>query len=462
MSMAGAVARRVSSKRTAAHDRMAMWLIVLVALSPVIIGGNMAIVWAIYALAIALTAAGYAWALLRRHEGLAVSLDRFSGLAALWGAVCVFVAVQSLPIAHVLGSAFPTRAGDLISSPMLSLTPGPSLLVLMQFVAYALLFVLFVQVGAKSSRSERIIRALFWVVVLFAAHGLLDWWMRNEAVLQAQEWAASGTATGTFVNRNTFATFLSLGLAAGMAVLTSRMEMLAVDRHHGVHWPARLLPTVAGLVVILSALLATQSRMGLLAGLIGAFVITALWAFRSRGGRIVPALLLIPLLAGIGLLYGAGTIERVGSVEQDFDVRWSLYAQVVEMIAARPWLGYGAGAFELAFPLFHQLPVSVDLVWDRAHSTYLTLWSELGVVFGSVPLLVIGLVLWRLVANFLVRSSLSAANTAAIGAIAVGAVHSLADFSLEIHAVAILFVALIGTGFAASYQRVTERGYVAA
>ena len=156
-------------------------------------------------------------------------------------------------------------------------------------------------------------------------------------------------------------------------------------------------------------------------------------------------------------------MERVGSVEQAFDVRWDLYGQIAEMIAARPWLGYGAGAFEIAFPLFHRPPVSVDLVWDRAHSSYLTLWSELGLVVGSLPILIIGLILWRLITTFVVRAKLSIANVAAIGAIVVVAIHSLVDFSLEIHAVALLFVALIATGLAASYQRSSlGRAHVAA
>jgi O-antigen ligase len=456
--MAGVSARRSSGRRTAAHDRMAIWLVLLVALSPVVIGGNMPIIWGVYALVVALTAAGYCWALLRRNESLTVPLSSIGDLALPWAMLCVFIAIQCVPLGEWLGVMFETRSGEVISGSFLSLAPGQSTLVLLQFGTYGLLFLLFLQVGAKSSRSDQIVRALFWTVVLFAAHGLLDWWVSSEALVRTQQWAASEAATSTFVNRNSFATFLSLGFAAGMAILTARVEALATDRHHGLHWPARLLPTILGLCIILAALLATQSRMGLFAGLAGALAITVLWVIKSRGGRLVPSLLVGGLLlTGVGLLYGAGIIERVGSVEQAFDVRWDLYGQIAEMIGARPWLGYGAGAFELAFPLFHTLPVSVDLVWDRAHSSYLTLWSELGLVAGSLPILVIGLIFWRLLVTFVVRAKLSTANVAAVGAIVVAAVHSLLDFSLEIHAVALLFTALIGTGLAASYQRSSTR-----
>jgi O-antigen ligase len=129
-------------------------------------------------------------------------------------------------------------------------------------------------------------------------------------------------------------------------------------------------------------------------------------------------------------------------------VRGALYTQVLEMIAARPWLGYGAGAFEVAYPLFHQLPVSADFVWDKAHSTYLGLWSELGLIAGSIPLIVFAMIAWLALRLSLKRRADWAAPAVALGVIVAGGVHSLVDFSLEIEANMFLLLALLAIGIA--------------
>jgi O-antigen ligase len=191
--------------------------------------------------------------------------------------------------------------------------------------------------------------------------------------------------------------------------------------------------------------------MGLLAGLAGAAAacVMALLKRRRQGGRIawlafgaLPALAIIAVL----VLYGAGTFERLGSFETDANVRSDLYAQVLEMIAQRPWLGYGGGTFDLAYPLFHQLPVSADLIWDRAHSTYLSLWVELGLVAGTVPLILIAWVSIDALSLYLRRRADWTAPVATIGVILVAAIHSLVDFSLEMEANVFLFLAILALG----------------
>ena len=82
-------------------------------------------------------------------------------------------------------------------------------------------------------------------------------------------------------------------------------------------------------------------------------------------------------------------------------VRGDLYRQVWGMILARPWTGYGGEAFELAYPLFHRPPVDPDLVWDHAHSSYLALWTDYGLIFGSMPLLMLLITFVRLVVSFM-------------------------------------------------------------
>jgi O-antigen ligase len=139
---------------------------------------------------------------------------------------------------------------------------------------------------------------------------------------------------------------------------------------------------------------------------------------------------------------------RFLDVGQSAEVRIETYRQVWQMIAARPWLGYGGGAFEQAFGLFHQPPL-VGYIWDRAHNTYLTLWVELGVLVGSLPLLALGLVLVRLAAGLVRARESWPAILAALGVLLVSAVHSTVDFSLEMQANALVLVALLAIGLGA-------------
>ena len=123
-----------------------------------------------------------------------------------------------------------------------------------------------------------------------------------------------------------------------------------------------------------------------------------------------------------------------------------MYRQIIEMIAARPWFGYGGGSFELAYPLYHQLPVSPDLLWDRAHNSYLALIVELGIPAGGAILLALALAFLRAASRIARARSEWAARAATLGALVVGGTHSLVDFSLEMQANALIFLMLVGLG----------------
>lgn len=99
-------------------------------------------------------------------------------------------------------------------------------------------------------------------------------------------------------------------------------------------------------------------------------------------------------------------------------------------------------------PLFHQWPVSPDMVWDKAHSTYLALWAELGVVAGSLPLLLVAIFTLQALRLYTTRSADWAAPAIAVSVVAVAAIHSLVDFSLEIEANAFLFLAILALAIA--------------
>lgn len=449
----GAGSTRAINRQQRTNTVLSVVLVAVVAIAPIPLGSNRPFFWALWATVLGLVAVGYALDLLRNGEPLRFALGRLLLPLLLFVLLAIFLMAQTLPLG---ATSFTTAAGDAVASQTFSLAPGSTWLMLIQFASYGLFFLLALQVAVNRRRARIIGIAILIVVVVHALYGLAALTLFGDTLLFAEKWAYEGFATGTFVNRNSYATFLAFGLVLSV-VLAARDVVQTEDRGRAGAMPLYLV--AAGL--ILAALLATGSRMGLLAGLISAGCATVMAMQKRLGERgrfrwLTTAAL--PILAAVAIvaLYGGETFERLGSVEAAANVRGDLYQQVWAMIAARPWLGYGGGAFEVAYPLFHQPPVSVDLTWDKAHSTYLGLWAELGVVAGSLPLLLVALfAVWALVL-YARRSGDWALPAAAVSVVVVAALHSIVDFSLEIEANVFLFLAILALGIASPASRDTS------
>ena len=437
-------------------NNQTMWLLLaILALAPIPLAGVLPGLWAIFATFMGLLLAVYSFRHYRLETELALPAKAYRREAICWGAMLVYLAVQILPLGLILPIGLSLADGSTLPLRQLSITPGTSTMLLVQAIGYATMAFLAAQISVRQSRARRFQVGLVIVVTAFAVYGLIALTQLQDTILGMEKWAYAGSATATFVNRNTFATFLSLGLVCAVALTINEVGTARQRSAGGFAAALMAAPAAAGAVLILTALFATQSRMGLFAGISGSLVVILLSLTRTeRTAYRLPAILLTVLVAAgsIAWLYGQGVLDRLGSVDRDFDVRTDLYAQVWQLIMERPLLGYGGGSFEYAFPLVHQPPVSLDLLWDRAHSTYLTLWVEFGLVAGSLPMIAIGLALLRLVGHWARRATVSPSRNAAIGAIVVCAIHSLVDFSLEIQAVAYLFAAIVGAGLGSVYQ----------
>lgn len=436
---------------------VAVMLVVLAAVAPIPAGSNRPLFWAIAGITVGIVGvlyfAGILW------TGAATRL-RFAqaGLPLVLTLILLtWLIVQTVPLAAL---NLPAEAQSLfgpIVAPTISLAPGATWLMVLQFATYGVLGLLFVQVTLDRSRAIWVMHGLFYVITAHAAYALLVLTQFGDTLLILEKWAYEGSATGTFVNRNSFATFLAFGLVVGLSLILRNLERLRMQNGkigymRGLaDWPS-LAIVVACMLVQAAALVATESRLGVASAVLGGTAGLSVYLSRQRGtGRAGLPFILFAAVLAIGAafwLYGGGLIERLGSLQQSADVRGALYAQVIDMIRQRPWTGYGGGSFEVVYPYFHRLPVSPDLIWDKAHSTYLGLWSDLGLVFGTVPMLVVlfsAIRLW-LVARWRPRDW--AMPLAGLSVIVVAAVHSVADFSLEIEANAIMFIAIVAVAMA--------------
>ena len=326
-------------------------------------------------------------------------------------------------------------------------------LMLLQILGYGLFFFLMLQCAANRRRGRVVLAVVFWAIVSYAVLGLVMFSQFRDTWFGIEKMHYKGSLTGPFVNRNSSATFLAMGLTLGAVFFVESLKSLSRDR---------LRPTVLVLacVVLGVALVLTDSRMGIAAGAVGAALALVAGGARAGWGTARTTLLVLGVaIAGSALLavYGAGVLERVLVIESAASSRGLLYAQVWSMIASRPLLGFGGGSFEIAFPLFHALPLTGDYVWDKAHSTYLALWAELGLVGGSLPLVFFAALGLKAVRSFL-SSGDWVPGLSGLACLVVAALHSLVDFSLEIPANVYVLLTILSVSWHAHTRSAPPRG----
>lgn len=449
---AGRSSRRHAKSRLTRLNDLTFWIMLAVlALAPIPFGSARPVFWGLAAILVGCWAAAYMAAMLAMRQNLRIGLDKFGAQALLAGLFCLWLIVQMLPLGM---STIQLADGVTLPVPTISLAPGATLLMLLRQLTYGLFFFLVLQVSANENRRRLLFDLLLGVIVAYGVYGLISL-HSGDTILGLEKWAYNGYATGTFVNRNSFATFLAMGgviAAARFGKLLSDGARAHPDDGGPRHLRGNLLLYGLAFVWLAIVVLSTGSRMGFFVTAMGATLALALTLRRHKRLSVLALAvpLALPILTVVMVLYGGALFERLGDLDATNDARWDLYRQTWQLIMHRPLTGFGGGAYELAFPLVHQPPVNSDLVWSKAHNTYLALWAELGLVFGSLPLLAIALVGFRLVAAIIRKRGHLESQAIALGVLAVGAVHSLVDFSLEIPANTFVFLALLAAGAAST------------
>ena len=414
---------------------LAVALVAIVALAPLPLGSNRPVFWMLWTLLFAVLGMIYGAGIIWASGTVRVTIRSFWPEALLMLMLLAFQLFQLAP----LGGWLPLAPGATAS-----LDPGSTQLTLLVTAGFMLFFFLFAQVGSNRRRARHILLALFLVVVAYAILGLVSLTQWNDTLLGFEKQYYRGVATASFVNRNSYATFLASGLAIGAPLLVS-----AVVGNGGSFVRRLMVPllVLVGMGFIAAALFATDSRMGTFAGVAGAVLGLLGGALTFRGsilGKVLVVLAVAAAAVALSLVFGAGLIERLIFQRGDPD-REALWAEAWGAILERPWLGYGAGSFEATFPVFQRPPLDGGNIWSHAHSTYLALWYEHGLVFGTLPMLAITLLLGRCVVALRDPSS-TMLSLATLGVGFVFAVHSLVDFSAEIYADALLLVAMLALG----------------
>ncbi|PUA95363.1 pilin glycosylation ligase PglL [Acidovorax sp. 107] len=307
--------------------------------------------------------------------------------------------------------------------------------------------------------SSRLLAAGLLVAALVAAViGLLQYF-QGDPGLPGMQPSTLGQAVGNLRQRNQQATLLSLGVWAllwGLVQVRGHLERPshAAPPRGRMEWPGWLIGLLMawGLALLAMSGAATASRTGAAQWLL---MLGLMLCWRASWGRLVLGLGVVGLV-----LYGAaawwlprllldwtgfasdGLFVRILDEEPGCTSRRVLWANVLHLIAQKPWAGWGWGELDYAHYITLFPGERFCVLLDNAHNLPLHLAVELGVpvalaLCGAVVVWVLREQPWR---------EADPARQLAWGILALVGLHSLLEFPLwygPFQLVTVLAIALL-------------------
>ena len=381
--------------------------------------------------------------------------------AAALAAVAAWGFVQALPLPAAVVRLLSPRHAELwakaseltggVGWPRLTVEAAASRGVALSAAALAAALV----AAALAGRSRRVRRAL-WAAVLVAAlvqivYGARGWLAESSEIWGRTVPGVADRLRGSFVNPNHLAYLLEIALAVAFAAtwwaLARARREPSLER--------RLLlatPPIVVWLALLTGLVLTGSRAGLLAAVVAVTVQGALVAWPRRRWRLAPIGLLVALV-GLGIVAGVASLSSFGRLtgtslgEVASGARAEVAGRTLGLWGRFPITGSGLGTFADAYATVEPTGQAAGL-WLHAHNDYLE-WLATGGPLAALLLAAALLALLRRLSAVLARGRRSedrAAALAALGALAAVAVHEAFDFGLTMPAVAFTLAVVVGAG----------------
>src|SRR5262245_24557818 len=459
--MAGVSRTNRLSAKGSIVERALLWMFIAgLAWCPFWLGGNALFAWGINAILFPSLVAIYELSLLIRGERHPVAIKQIKASAVLFVAVVLWIVVQNATwTPNSLHHPIWQMTADALERPIegsISVNRELTSLALLRLITAASVFWLAIQLCRDAPRADLLLWSIAAIGCAYAAYGIFALrWFENQAPL--------GFVTSTFNNPNPFAAYAGMGLIVicGLILNLYRHGLTSVGGSIRFRTAAFIEVTgkkgvalLGGAFVILVALLLSRSRGGIASTAFGLFVLGTL-TFRLRKQQsaeqreaiiVVGAL----LVAATFLIFGDAVLGKI--TQQGFrdENRMAVYIITIRSILAAPLIGHGYGTFADVFPIFRDQSVSAWGQWQLAHNTYLEVLQGLGLLFGSMLAASVVLLVLRCVKGATTRRANETLPCVAASVAFLLGVHTLVDFSLQIEAIAITFMALLGAGVAQS------------
>ncbi|MHB1218017.1 MAG: O-antigen ligase family protein [Alphaproteobacteria bacterium] len=359
------------------------------------------------------------------------------------------------------------QAGDALGTDLpgaISLNPEATIAGIMRFAGYAGVFFLALQFGRAPERAHVIVWIVAMAGLAYALYGLALKFSGTNMILWYERWAYPGSLTSTFVNRNSYGTYAGLGAIATLSLMNmafaQSLERGLRTRAGIIHFLDNLKPSlfflVAAFVVIATALLFSQSRGAFLASILGIGTLFAMMALRRQNktgaasGSVVAFFVAAAVLVSFS---GSATLNRLGDWVSEGDGRAAIFVLSAHAIAEHPILGWGLGSFRGVFQIMRDSTFPV-LVWayQQAHSSYLELALEAGLPAFTLMMALLAGMVGLCVRGVLRRRRRVIYPAVGLAATALVAAHAAVDFSMQIPAVVVTYLFLMGAACGQSFN----------
>jgi O-antigen ligase len=464
---------RPGARLGAVVTAVCLWgLIALAAWSPLPFGSARSWAWGILAAGVGvlliLRAAGdfIAQEGSELPAGVIVPAALLFALAVLWA---IFQCLPWAPAAwkHPIWDEAGRLLPGLALRPTISIDPESSRTAILHLVTYAAVFWLSFRSCQRAAAAQLVVVSIGIIGAVYAAWGLVVYWAGNHYVLWFAKWAYPGDLTSTFVNRNSYAAYSGLALVALFGLfLEEIVRRLASRESRRTRLRAlveglltfRSIAVILGVLMAATAVLMTHSRGGATgtgAGILALFATASLApSLRGPWRKWVALALLLCAVAGIALS-GGETITRVADTSWDLEGRHEIFELTLQAIANNPLIGTGLGTFKSIFPTYRT--ENLRLLVDLAHNDYLENMMELGIPAAVMLFAAPFILIVRCFVGALQRHRDAIIPAIAVGASVLIGLQSLVDFSMQIPAVAVSYLVLLGAGVAQampSHQRI--------
>jgi len=449
-------------------DEVLFWAFIAgLAWAPFWFGSNDLIAWGINAVLFPSLAVIYEVSILIRGKRHPLSIKQLGLPAALFVAVVLWIGFQNATwTPSFLHHPIWGMAADALDRPVagsISVNRDLTTLALLRLVTAASVFWIAVQLCRDASRAIRLLYCIAIIGAIYAGYGLISRVATPGYVLWLQTRAQHGYVSSTFISRNSYSTYAGIGLVAicGLILRLYQHEFTSVGGSvrfriaNFIDVTGQKGATLLGLAfIILVALLLSGSRGGIVATAL-ALLVLGLLTFRQRKNgsaeqREAIILLGALLLAGTFLDFGDIFIDKFTKQGAYDPGRMQVYTLTLGSILRAPLLGYGYGTFVDVFPMFRDQSLGTWGNWDMAHNTYLEVFQGLGLLFGSMLVASVALLVLRSFKGAMTRRQNETMPCVAASVAVLVGVNALVDFSLQMQAVAITFMAVLGAGVAQS------------
>ena len=424
--------------------------------------------WAWLALAFVALALLGLWgaAALRRPHLAAVSAARHAPATALFGLAILWFLLQAtdwLPqpdpelwrqAARALGAGMADTA---------SLDPRATLQGVTRLLGYGAVFWLAMQYGRDARNAERMLWAVAAAGTGYAVYGLVVYLGGNATVLGYPKWTYTGDLTSTFVSRNAYGAYAGLGLIAALGLIAriaaGGVSMGLGSRAGVTHFFDSLEPAFFVLLMsaltMATALLLSHSRGALAVSVLGVCTLfAALATRRSNASRYLGLAAVVVAGAGLAIVEfsGQATLGRYLQLAEQGTGREAIHALARRAFADAPVAGFGLDTFPQVFYLYRDASFAwTSGRYDKAHSVYLELAVEGGAVGFCAIMGALAWVVGAVVLGVFRRRRNRTYPAVALGATTLVGIHGIYDFSVQIPAVAVTWLALLGIGFAQAW-----------